>query len=244
MTDEGDALAEMARNRGVKLVRSRVRSPGKRAFGKFGLTDAKGAKLLGLDGKHPSATREEVETYLRKGIVADWAGSLGVDPPPARKPRARRAGPKAEPKQKPKPKPKPEPKLRVAKAADAAALVTLIGLLDHEVDAAGVARRLRAIKAPQLVATLGGEVVGLCGIDQQVHLHRDAPVGRVTILVVAKAARGQGIGRMLVEEAQARLRAAGCELVEVSSNNRLTTAHQFYLHLGFEQRSQRFVKPL
>jgi ribosomal protein S18 acetylase RimI-like enzyme len=233
VSEEADALAEMARNRGLRLVRSRIRTPTKRGFGKYGLTDAKGAKLLGLDGKQPSASAEEVETYLRKGLVSDWAGSLGVDPPRVRKPRAA-----------PKPTAPPKPELRSARPGDAEAIVALAGLLGHELDAAGVARRLKALKPPQLVATIGSTIVGLCGLDRQTHLHRNAPVGRLTILVVAEEARGQGLGRMLVDEALLRLAKLDCELVEVTSNNRLTGAHRFYLHLGFEQRSQRFAKAL
>jgi hypothetical protein len=36
-------------------VRSRVRTPGKRRFGKVGLTDASGKPVLGMDAKGPTA---------------------------------------------------------------------------------------------------------------------------------------------------------------------------------------------
>ncbi|HEV8406819.1 MAG TPA: N-acetyltransferase, partial [Sphingomicrobium sp.] len=60
MSDEHlDALAEAARNRGLKLVRSRVRIKTKRRFGKVGLTDKQGQAVFGMDSKGPAARPEE-----------------------------------------------------------------------------------------------------------------------------------------------------------------------------------------
>ena len=73
-----DALAETARNRGLKLVRSRVRSPGKRRFGKVGLTDKAGKAVFGMDDKGPNAKPEDVEHYLRNLGAKDWGASLDV----------------------------------------------------------------------------------------------------------------------------------------------------------------------
>jgi GNAT superfamily N-acetyltransferase len=244
-----DELAESARNRGLKLVRSRVRTPGKRRFGKVGLTDPKGNAVFGMDAKGPTAKPEEVEDYLRNLGASDWGASLDA----AAVPRKRTARPKresakdSEPPPPPKPKPRPKPTLRDAKPADAARLVELIAFLGHDIDEKGVrgnlARLKKAGKTP-IVAVEGKQVIGLIGIHAMVTVHRAAPVGRIPVLVVAEEAQGRGLGRLLVEAAEQWCREQGCQLVEVTSNDRRGDAHAFYRHLGYERTSIRFMKRL
>jgi GNAT superfamily N-acetyltransferase len=253
-----DDLAESARNRGLKLVRSRVRTAGKRRFGKVGLTDASGKPVFGMNAKGPVGKPEDVEDYLRNLGAKDWGASLDVAVLPRKKKPKRQAANDAEPAPKsqaplpkkpkePKQKPKPKPKLRDAKSSDAPRLVELIHELGHEIDEKALRKNLRTLKRlgeTPLLATLDKEVIGLCGVHRTITLHRDAPLGRITILVVAEEAQGRGIGRLLVEAAEDWLRKHGCKLVEVTSNDRRAEAHAFYRHLGYERTSIRFFKKL
>jgi GNAT superfamily N-acetyltransferase len=258
-----DELAESARNRGLKLVRSRVRTPGKRRFGKVGLTDAKGKPIFGMDEKGPTAKPEEVEDYLRNLGAKDWGASLDVavlprkrKPTKVRRDAANDAEPEPKPqrktkveppKPKPKPKPAPEPKIRDAKPSDVPRLLELIRYLGHEIDEKSLRKNLKALKKTgelPLVATLDKTIVGMCGVGARVVIHRPAPLGRITALVVAEDAQDHGIGRMLVDAAEQWCRKKGCALVEVTSNDRRTAAHAFYRHLGYERSSIRFFKKL
>jgi GNAT superfamily N-acetyltransferase len=252
-----DELAESARNRGLKLVRSRVRIPSKRRFGKVGLTDASGKAVFGIDAKGPAAAPDDVEHFLRNLGAKDWGASLDVAVlPRKRKPRkpAREAANDHEPEPQktpapppPSPKPKPKPKIRDAKPSDALRLVELIQELGHEITEKQVRKNLAALKKlgeTPLVATLDKKVVGTCGISRRVVIHRPAPLGRITALVVSKEAQGEGIGRMLLEAAEDWMREKGCKLVEVTSNDRRADAHAFYRHMGYERSSIRFFKKL
>lgn len=157
----------------------------------------------------------------------------------------RRPSPKPEPS--PKPKPAPRPAIRDARPGDAPRLVELISSLGHEIDEKSLRKNLKSLKKTgetPLVAILDKRLVGMCGVGRRIVVHRPAPLGRITILVVSTEAQGQGIGRMLVEGAENWMRKKGCSLVEVTSNDRRTAAHAFYRHMGYERTSIRFAKAL
>jgi ribosomal protein S18 acetylase RimI-like enzyme len=233
MSVEGDALRELAQNRGCKLVASRVRTPGKGDHGKFGLKDAKtGRALFGFGKNGLTATPDEIELYLRGDGASAWKSSVGKT--------------KARPRPKPAPAPKPEPKLsiREAKPKDSEAIARLVVALGYDVTAAEVKKRLAALKKagePALIAERG-ILAGILTWHVTPVLHRPRPVGRITMLTVAEGLRGQGIGTALVAGAEKRLAAKGCGLIEVTSNTRRLRAHAFYERLGYERTSYRFAK--
>jgi GNAT superfamily N-acetyltransferase len=137
--------------------------------------------------------------------------------------------------------------VRVAKPEDAGAFVELLEELGFPTAVDAVAQRLAALAGSGetvLVGTRGAEVLGFVSAHVTPVLHRPTPVGRLTALVVARRARGQGLGRALVEQAERHLAGAGCGLVEVTSNRKREEAHAFYEKLGYAMTSYRFGKAL
>ena len=151
--------------------------------------------------------------------------------------------------------------VREARASDAARLTELIIELGHPITEPDVRRNLETLSVGgllPLVAEHDGAVIGMCGLSAMTTVHRDAPVGRISVMVVAEAWRGRGVGAQLVAEAwrgrgvgaqlvaeaELRLAARGCKIVEVTSNQRRERAHGFYEGLGYERTSFRFMKKL
>jgi GNAT superfamily N-acetyltransferase len=137
--------------------------------------------------------------------------------------------------------------IRPAEPRDREALARLIGQLGYEASAAEVAERLAAMHAEGrqvLVAEVDGAVAGCLSTSVMRVLHRPAPVGRISMMVVDEALRGRGIGAALVRAAEKALAAQGCRMVEVTSHVRRTEAHRFYERLGYERTSVRLAKSL
>jgi ribosomal protein S18 acetylase RimI-like enzyme len=265
MSEEDEALRELAANRGCKLTKSRRRKPGG-DFGRYGLKDAKtGREVFGFGDDGLTATSDEIRSFLRGGGASTWRTSLRKalkDPAPAPAPPAsarrsepERAAPPAKgrpvspPPAPPPPKPPPpEPKLviREARPRDADALAQLILALGYDVTAPDIRRRLAGLAKAghQALVAEKGELVGALTTAVTPVLHRPRAVGRISLLVVAEQARGKGIGTALVAEAADRLAGQGCGLLEVTSHMKRLRAHGFYERLGFERTSYRFMKKL
>ena len=137
--------------------------------------------------------------------------------------------------------------IRHAGPDDAALIAPLLSQLGYPVEPAAVAARfagLTNVGDAALLAIRGGDALGCATLHATPVLHRPASVGRITSLVVAEGARGQGIGRALMAEAERVLTERGCGLIEVTSNRTRTEAHAFYEKLGYVATSFRFAKTI
>jgi predicted N-acetyltransferase YhbS len=140
----------------------------------------------------------------------------------------------------------PNATVRRAHNGDVERITELIAHLGFVVSSEVVTANLISLKAQgfhPLVAETD-EVIGCVSISLMHVLHRPTPVGRLSMLIVAPAWRGKGIGRALVEEALQLLREGGCDLCEVTSNLTLVEAHAFYERLGFQHTSVRLARSL
>jgi GNAT superfamily N-acetyltransferase len=139
--------------------------------------------------------------------------------------------------------------IRDAILDDAPALAPLLAVLGYPADAPTIRARLERLLAGGpvdrvLVAEVGGGLQGFAALHGTPTLHRPGVVGRVTGLAVSGDRHGRGVGRLLVEAAEAHFRALGAERMEITSGPAHDPAHDFYRHLGYEDQGVRFAKSL
>ena len=142
----------------------------------------------------------------------------------------------------------PDPDMRSASRIDADDVATLLSELGYPCDRGDAMQRIDAIHANDrqalVVARVDGIVSGLIAIDFMYYLPLDTVTCRITALVVTSSARGQGLGRQLLREAERRARAGGAARLELSSGSQRTDAHAFYRACGFGDGTVRFIKRL
>lgn len=131
---------------------------------------------------------------------------------------------------------------------DAAAVSALLGELGYEASSQAAADRVRQLNAtgsdPTFIAGEDGRPLGLIALHLCHMIQYQAPVARITALVVDQRVRRRGIGRLLIDHALRWAEERGCEFVELTSALNRAEAHTFYCELGFEANSLRFRRLL
>lgn len=144
---------------------------------------------------------------------------------------------------------------RDARAADVPAVVAMLAddILGAARERDGLAVYLDAFDAMRaegnncvIVGETGaGEIVATCQVTFISGLSLAAARrAQVESVRVARAARGQGVGRQMFAEVEARARAAGCRLIQLTMNATRTDSHRFYESLGFVASHVGFKRDL
>jgi len=126
--------------------------------------------------------------------------------------------------------------IREATAADAAALAALSTQLGYPAQPGEAELRLAALgpEGAVLVAESDGAVLGwihVCGI----RFFQSPPFAEVGGLVVDEAARGKGVGKLLLEAGARWAAEHGYRKLRVRSNVVREDAHRFYEREGFRR---------
>jgi N-acetylglutamate synthase-like GNAT family acetyltransferase len=138
--------------------------------------------------------------------------------------------------------------LRDATLDDAPKVAPLLGELGYPVAADRLLPRMRRMLARDdqriLIAENMGETLGLLALHVFPALAYDADVALIMALVVAEAARGLGVGRALVDRAEAVGKSLGAGRLMVTTHVRRADAHAFYERLGFAFTGRRYVREI
>lgn len=145
-------------------------------------------------------------------------------------------------------------RFRPATRADVARIVDLLAddLLGHAREGGVPDRYLAAFDAMQvearnhlIVADQARRVVACYQITFISGLSLSATRrAQIEGVRVAAECRGQGLGEALIRDAETRARAAGCGLLQFTTNRARTDAHRFYDRMGFTPSHIGYKKPL
>jgi ribosomal protein S18 acetylase RimI-like enzyme len=136
-----------------------------------------------------------------------------------------------------------QPRVREATAEDAEIIHSLAGELAGTVGDAPPrfgdvrARLLELLEEPRaqvlVVEDKGGSVVGVASLWIKPDLAHGDTVVEVPTLVVTESSRREGVGKLLMEEAQRLGAENGADLIELVATTQNVAAREFYRTLGF-----------
>ena len=136
-------------------------------------------------------------------------------------------------------------RLRSVTEEDAESVASLLAELGHSADAADVPSRLKAVTrdggAALLAVDEAEQPLGLMCLAHHAVLHAPGPVAYITALVTSSAARRRGVGQLLVAAAIEWAKQRRCVRLSVTSAERRSDAHAFYVACGLPYTGRRFT---
>ena len=126
---------------------------------------------------------------------------------------------------------------------DAPGVVPLLQELGYAVEPAAIPGRVAVIRregGDVFVAIDSDRTLGVIALMRLAVLHAAGPVGMITALVVSSQARGQGVGRQLVDRAKQWAKREKCVRLIVTSGEQRADAHAFYPACGLPYTGRRF----
>jgi len=93
-----------------------------------------------------------------------------------------------------------------------------------------------------LVAIVGSEIIGLVSYVLLDRLNQRSREFWIPELVVSRAYRNQGIGRLLIQKCESIAKRKHCYRMRLESGNDRIKSHQFYKKMGFKQIALTFAK--
>jgi GNAT superfamily N-acetyltransferase len=143
---------------------------------------------------------------------------------------------------------------RLARRADVAAIVALLAddPLGQGREGAELAPYLQAFDEiaanpmhQLIVGESAGEIIATCQLTLLAGLSRQGAKRMLIEAVRVKAAlRGQRIGEALMAEAESRARAAGAQVLQLTTDKSRLRAHAFYDRLGYTPSHLGYKKAL
>ena len=136
--------------------------------------------------------------------------------------------------------------IRSAEISDASKIADLLGELGYDASPALVISKITVLADSRndrvLVAEKDGIIAGVISLHVTELFHAAGKIGRITSLVIASDTRGEGIGKLLIDVADAFFMSNGCVRAEVTSGDHRLEAHAFYEARGYMPDERRFMK--
>lgn len=141
-----------------------------------------------------------------------------------------------------------EIQIRSAKLSDAESIALLINQLGYATTVNQMKKRLESLEQEKnyrtIVAVSDQLLVGLLGMSINLFWEQDGSYVRVQVLITLQSHRGQGIGKLLMQNCEAWAREVNASAIYLNCGNRAEreAAHIFYKQMGFVHKSSGYVK--